>query len=94
MTDTKNKPDGECFWHEKLGWFWKGLDRYESEGMAGIGYRIRPVCLVPPALLDWCEEVEKFFQDELKWGMIEDPESVKKLLDKLKEVRNEPTAKE
>lgn len=57
------------------------------ETLTEKGYRIIPICLVPPALLDWCEEVEKFFQDELKWGMIEDPESVKKLVDKLKEVR-------
>lgn len=84
MTDTKTKPDGwvRPNWMEEL----KTLSQVRVKEHP-VGQLTSPICLVPPDLLDWCEEVEKFFQDELKWGMIEDPESVKKLLDKLKEVR-------
>lgn len=81
MSDTKTKPHGECFHHEKLGWFWGGLDRYESENMTALGYKIRPVCLVSPALLDWVDEVERELEvQSFGW--------CRNLLDKLKEVRN------
>lgn len=87
MTDTKTKPDGECFHHEKLGWFWRGLDRYESEGMTALGYKIRPVCLVSPALLDWCDSVKMYLEECLSEFDPADRPIERELLDKLKEVR-------
>lgn len=87
MTDTKTKPDG-----------WVQEDfRYEIEAgdyvcvhRASVGYSCKPVCLVPPALLDAIDEVEEAFQTYFECVEREDKveeEFLKEKLDKLKEVR-------
>lgn len=40
-------PDGWCFHHDKLGWFWKEPDDpYHKEEMQRLGYTIVPVKLL------------------------------------------------
>lgn len=43
----KDEPDGWCFHHDKLGWFWKEPDDpYHKEEMQRLGYTIVPVKLI------------------------------------------------
>ena len=55
-------------------------DRREQEECFQNGGIVLPICLVPPALLDWVEEVEKELQvQSFDW--------CRHLLNKLREVR-------
>lgn len=84
MTDTKTKPDG-WVWRDWREFFASGLEQmFISATESQI--RDTPVCLVPPALLDWVEEVEEKILESLRkdfaWH-----ETAERLLNKLKEVR-------
>jgi len=64
MTDTKTKPDG-WVWRDWREFFASGLEQmFISATESQI--RDTPVCLVPPALLDWCEEVEAYLSNVMQ----------------------------
>jgi len=92
MTDTKTKPDGwvtKCYRDfVRLGcWF---NVRPEKPKNPEEERECVPVCLVPPALIDELKE----YLNEMSGIDFEDGGVARQLLNKLKEIRNEPTTKE
>lgn len=82
------KPDG---WVVKDYHFVHATKEEALAWFGGSASSVKPVCLVPPDLLDWVEEVEKYFvlmeRIERQGGFEGDADGILAILDKLREVR-------
>ena len=86
MTDTKTKPDG---------WVWCHYKTYVEKGQSFLICPVQesefvniPVCLVSPALLDEIHEYfSKALENDYDGAVICGSDKIRRLLNKLKEVR-------
>lgn len=84
----KFKPDGWV--HKDWKTFMPNCDVLVCRAPWGFNVESHPVCLVPPALLDWVDEVERavrLYVECVERDDTREEETIIKLLDKLKEVR-------
>lgn len=43
---TKLRPDGTCYRHPKLGWFWKLPEEYSRTGLEYQGYKLEDISIL------------------------------------------------